>query len=68
MVALPHPAVIVPSRLPAEDDELRDIWKRLADAAEAYRASKTKATGTELALAFGAYIAALPDREVRRAG
>lgn len=66
MTALPHPAVIVPSRLPAEDDELRLIWNRLADAAEAYRTDRNKATGTELAMAFGAYIAALPDEGCRR--
>ena len=68
MVALPHPAVIVPSRLPAEDDELRDIWKRLAVAIEAYWARKDKETGAEMARAYGAFMAALPDKDARRAG
>lgn len=67
MTVLSHPNNLVPRRSPADDDELQAIWRRFTEAAEAYRRDMNRTTGAEMSLAYGAFLAALPDRDFRDA-
>ena len=63
MTVLSHPSNIMPRRDPAGDDELQTLWRHFTEAAEAYRRDMNRTTGAEMSLAYGAFLAALPDRD-----